>query len=118
MKYHLQICISPLILDLHASLRGVSTVSFLKGNKNLQGDTTFDGPFKSAQSSHSGYLNFFILLFPILSNLNQNEKNSISLTKLRMKNAIKTIILKNGKAHDNCAHCKKKSTFLSVQLGL
>ena len=30
---------------------------------------TFDGPFKSAQSSHSGYLNFFFILFPVLSNL-------------------------------------------------
>ena len=30
---------------------------------------TFDGPFKSAQSSYSGYLNFFFILFPVVSNL-------------------------------------------------
>ena len=76
--------------------------------KNLQGDTTFDGPFKSAQSSHSGYLTFFFILFPILSNLNQNEKKATSLTKLQMKNTNKRMILKNEKAHDDCAHCNEK----------
>ena len=39
---------------------------------------TFDGPFKSAQSSHSGYLNFFFILFPVLSNLikKQNQEST------------------------------------------
>ena len=82
-----------------------------KRNKNFLDNTTIEKcTFRVSQ-----FLLYF-LLFPILSNLNQNETNSISVTKLQMKNTVITIILKNEKAHNDCPYWKEKYTFLNVQL--